>query len=196
MCLADIDVAILCVGKGTRLKPIIGDLPKVLAPIKGRPFIEHLLGYLSQFGAKSVWLIAGHGYDQTKEWWLSYRGLLDLKLWHDHSVSGKWRALKEFAESGISYSFLALNGDTLLSGDLCRVTERIGYPITSFLVNGVPSGVVLFRDKFELKHDALLSEPIEVLSGLDFLDIGTPDGYARGESWLDEHIDDYHKVAV
>ena len=32
---------ILAGGFGTRLKSVVGDLPKILAPIKGRPFLHH-----------------------------------------------------------------------------------------------------------------------------------------------------------
>jgi NDP-sugar pyrophosphorylase family protein len=45
-----IDVIILAGGLGTRLKPVVDGLPKALAPVNGRPFLDILLGYLNRWG--------------------------------------------------------------------------------------------------------------------------------------------------
>ncbi len=45
--LADITAAILVGGLGTRLRPVVADRPKVLAPINGRPFLAYLLDQLA-----------------------------------------------------------------------------------------------------------------------------------------------------
>src|SRR5258708_32799331 len=49
--LASIDVAVLAGGLGTRLRPVLGETPKILAPIGGRPYLDHLLSWLAGFGA-------------------------------------------------------------------------------------------------------------------------------------------------
>ncbi len=54
-------VVILCGGRGTRLKSEIGDLPKILVPVGGSPLLSHLLGDLSNAGAREVLLLAGFG---------------------------------------------------------------------------------------------------------------------------------------
>ena len=46
MNLSKIDVAILCGGLGKRLRPIVGESPKVIARIKGRPFLDFILDHL------------------------------------------------------------------------------------------------------------------------------------------------------
>ena len=40
------EAIILAGGLGTRLKDEVSDVPKVMAPINGRPFLEYLLDYL------------------------------------------------------------------------------------------------------------------------------------------------------
>ena len=39
------EAIILAGGLGTRLRHLIPDLPKPMAPIRGRPFLEYLLDY-------------------------------------------------------------------------------------------------------------------------------------------------------
>ena len=54
-------VVVLCGGRGTRLRPEIGDLPKALVPVGDRPFLAHLLDDLAAAGAGEVLLLAGTG---------------------------------------------------------------------------------------------------------------------------------------
>ena len=52
---------VLCGGVGGRLREAVGDLPKVLVPIAGRPMLAHLLDDLAAAGTRGVLLLAGHG---------------------------------------------------------------------------------------------------------------------------------------
>ncbi len=60
MNLNQIDVAILCGGLGKRLRPVVGDSPKVIAPIKRRPFLDFILYHLLQEGFRRVILLTGY----------------------------------------------------------------------------------------------------------------------------------------
>jgi NDP-sugar pyrophosphorylase family protein len=57
--LASVDVAVLAGGLGTRLRSVLGETPKILAPVAGRPFIDHLLLWLASHGARRVILCLG-----------------------------------------------------------------------------------------------------------------------------------------
>lgn len=46
-------------GKGTRLQPLIADLPKVLAPIGGRPNLDRLLALAREFSYRQIVILAG-----------------------------------------------------------------------------------------------------------------------------------------
>jgi NDP-sugar pyrophosphorylase family protein len=64
--LSRMDVVVLAGGRGTRLAGLLGDLPKILAPIGDRPYLAHLLGFLSRFGATRVILCLGHIADRVE----------------------------------------------------------------------------------------------------------------------------------
>ncbi len=51
---------VLAGGLGTRLNGVLDDLPKIMAPIAGRPFLEYLLAWLIAQGADRVVLGLGH----------------------------------------------------------------------------------------------------------------------------------------
>ena len=50
---------VLAGGLGTRIRPILGDTPKLLAPIRDQTYLDHLLNWLRGFGARRVVLGLG-----------------------------------------------------------------------------------------------------------------------------------------
>lgn len=58
-------VLILAAGKGKRMKS--GDMPKVLAPLSGKPLIQYVLNTVQKINAKKTVLIIGHQKEKVKE---------------------------------------------------------------------------------------------------------------------------------
>ncbi len=54
LAVAALSALVLAGGLGTRVRPALGDLPKILAPIMGRPYLSYLLDWLQCFGARRV----------------------------------------------------------------------------------------------------------------------------------------------
>ena len=51
---------ILAGGFGTRLQSVAANVPKPMAPVAGRPFLEYLLAYLIACGATRIVLSTGY----------------------------------------------------------------------------------------------------------------------------------------
>lgn len=64
---SNITAVILAGGLGTRLAPIIKNKPKVLAEVKGHPFLQYLLEVLNKNNFKNVVLCTGFLGDQIKQ---------------------------------------------------------------------------------------------------------------------------------
>ena len=64
----DFDVIILAGGLGTRLRPVVGGVPKCLAPIAGRPFLAWLLAWLKPLGPGRVVLSVGYLHEAVEAW--------------------------------------------------------------------------------------------------------------------------------
>ena len=54
------EAIILAGGLGTRLKSVVGDCPKSLAPVAGKPFLAYLLDYAKQQGIKKFIFALGY----------------------------------------------------------------------------------------------------------------------------------------
>ena len=60
--------AILCGGRGNRLRPITDRMPKPMVPVNGVPFLEYLLVQLRDNGIREVILMTGYLGEQIREY--------------------------------------------------------------------------------------------------------------------------------
>ena len=65
--LADTTVAILCGGRGTRLRPTTDEIPKALVPLNGRPVLDHILEFYQTKSVKRFVLCVGYKSDRIRE---------------------------------------------------------------------------------------------------------------------------------
>lgn len=115
-----IDVAVLAGGLGTRIRGVLGDTPKVLAPIAGRAFLGHLLDYLAQFGTRRVVLCLGHLADRVTAWLAQgdSRHSLDVVCQIEPRPLGTAGAIRFVRDELKTDPVLVMNGDTFLDADL------------------------------------------------------------------------------
>jgi len=107
----NIDVLILCGGQGTRFRKVRDDIPKSLAPIHGRPFLDHLLDDLVFQGFRRVILATGYLSKQI-ETHVKHRREVECIISRELHPLGTGGAIK-FAEPHFSSnSLLVLNGDS------------------------------------------------------------------------------------
>ena len=55
-----LQAVILCGGRGERLRPLTDNLPKPLAPVLGKPFLEYLIVQLKEAGIERILLLTGY----------------------------------------------------------------------------------------------------------------------------------------
>ena len=61
--ISGIQCVVLAGGLGTRLKGVVPDKPKILAPVDGHPFIDHLIGWLEGQGIERLVFSLGYRAD-------------------------------------------------------------------------------------------------------------------------------------
>ena len=120
-------VVVLCGGLGTRLRAVVSDRPKALAPVGGVPFLDVLLGSLAAQGAHDVILAAGFLGDQLRAYAQEQAEAADglsVRVIEEPEPLGTGGALRyAIAEARIESPFLALNGDTLFTGALAPLAQ-------------------------------------------------------------------------
>ncbi len=111
------EAIVLAGGLGTRLASRLHGLPKPMAPIAGRPFLEILLTQLRRSGCARVLLSVGHQHTVIQEHFgAAFHGMaIDYVI---ESVSlGTGGAIRLALAQAREESVLVLNGDTFLDAD-------------------------------------------------------------------------------
>ena len=106
---------ILCGGIGSRLQPAVSDVPKVLALVGGRPFLDILLERLRAAGLRRFVLLTGYRSDQIERHVEALVGW-DIALSVETVPLGTAGAVRQAARY-IDGTFFLLNGDTWLDLD-------------------------------------------------------------------------------
>lgn len=124
-CLSSLDVLILAGGLGTRIRPVLGDIPKLLAPIAGRPYLWHLLRWLRRFGARRIVLSLGHAaqpiIDYVRD---NAPSDLVLETVVEPYPMGTAGAIRFSRQALHTDPVLIMNGDSFADADLCALVAR------------------------------------------------------------------------
>ena len=133
------EAIVLAGGFGTRLQQVVPDLPKPMAPVAGRPFLEILLSSLAHKGFTRVVLSLGYMSENIIDHFGdSYLG---MELVHEVELEplGTGGAIRAALACCINDHVFVFNGDTYLDLEVYEV-ERLwkasGHPI--IVVREVP----------------------------------------------------------
>ncbi len=109
---------VLAGGLGTRLSGITSDIPKPMAKVGARPFLEYLLDYLVEQGAEQAVLAVSHKWEVIREHFgNTYRGI-PLSYSVEDEPLGTGGAIRQALETLPDDEIIVLNGDTLFHIDL------------------------------------------------------------------------------
>ncbi|MFZ0962487.1 MAG: nucleotidyltransferase family protein [Terriglobia bacterium] len=114
------DAMVLCGGAGVRLRSVTGNLPKVMAGVAGRPFLELLLRQLHRHGFGRVILAVGYRREIIRAHFGEQTAGLALVYSVESSPLGTGGALRNAVGLLKADSVLVLNGDSYTGVDLSR----------------------------------------------------------------------------
>jgi D-glycero-alpha-D-manno-heptose 1-phosphate guanylyltransferase len=118
------DVIVLAGGLGTRLREAVKDIPKSMAPINGRPFLEYQLRALHAAGLERIIISTGYLGGQIQDYFGDSFRNMEIIYSHEHEPLGTGGAVKlAFGQVRTPYA-LVLNGDTLFKINLDLFFQR------------------------------------------------------------------------
>lgn len=117
------EVIILAGGLGTRLRSVVSDVPKCMAPVAGKPFLWYLLKYLSNFDVERVVLSVGYLRDTIIDWVNEYGG--EFPFGFDYAIEttplGTGGGIKLALDKCLNNDVIVLNGDTFFNVELNEI---------------------------------------------------------------------------
>lgn len=121
--LKDIDVMILCGGRGERLRSVIGENQKVMALVNAEPFLNILLKDLARQGAQRVILCTGYKSEAVEEYYHRSNFGLAIEFSKEEEPLGTGGAVKNARNLIKSNPFVVMNGDSFCSLDFKKLFQ-------------------------------------------------------------------------
>ena len=111
------EAIILAGGFGTRLKHIVSDRPKPMAPINGTPFLSYVMKKISLAGIKHIVLSTGYLHNKIEAFYKDSFNGINISYACEFEPLGTGGAIMFALEKTTTDTVLVLNGDTLFNID-------------------------------------------------------------------------------
>lgn len=151
------DVIILAGGLGTRLRSVVSDVPKPLAPVNGRPFLHALLDYLDRSPhVGKVVMALGYRAEAIEEVYAGAQYHFPIVFSREESLLGTGGAIKQALSLTSGDDIIAMNGDTFAGVDISALLKfhREKNGVATIAVakkkEGARYGAVAFDDDYKI----------------------------------------------
>jgi D-glycero-alpha-D-manno-heptose 1-phosphate guanylyltransferase len=109
---------VLAGGLGTRLQHVVGNLPKPMAPVAGKPFLQYVLDYLGREDVNEIILAVGYLRESIINYFGNAYNGLSLKYSVEEEPLGTGGAIFHAGSQVESDSVFIVNGDTYFDVNL------------------------------------------------------------------------------
>ncbi|GAB2813155.1 nucleotidyltransferase family protein [Ferruginibacter profundus] len=201
------EAVILAGGLGTRLKSVVSDVPKCMAPVNGMPFLAFIINDLKKQGIKRFIFSLGYKSESIIDFAEEHYKNLDKVYVIEKAPLGTGGAIKEACKNALEENVIVLNADTLFAIDLqeladihskqkneCTIALK---QMTNFSRYGSAETnsnamITSFKEKQFLKK-GLINGGIYVLNVAAFLKEPLPDIFSFEKEYLEKNVDT-HKL--
>lgn len=199
------EAIILAGGFGTRLRDVVSNVPKPMAPVRGVPFLCYLLRSLSLQHYDHVVLATGYMHHTIESYFGHQHEGIALDYSVEHSPLGTGGAIVAALQQCHEESITVLNGDTLFAADLARLqhfANACGAPLCVVLrqvddvarygsVSLNASGRITgFREKDQAAGAGLINGGIYQLRRSLLSDRAVGEAFSFEKEVLQRHYDD------
>lgn len=112
------EAIILAGGLGTRLRSILSDTPKPMAPVNGIPFLCYVIDYLKQYGYSRIVLSVGYLHEVISDYFGQSYHSIDINYAIEEEPLGTGGGIALALSKCSNENVLIVNGDTLFKADL------------------------------------------------------------------------------
>ena len=197
----NVECIILAGGLGTRLRSEVPDLPKCMAPITGRPFLEFLINYLLQQGVKHFIFSLGYMHEVIEDFLKKSYPNLSYKIVIENEPLGTGGAIALACKNASSENVIIMNGDTMFK---VNISELVNYhinnnalctlslkPMVDFDRYGVveinnDGCIQSFKEKKFYKN-GLINGGVYAINRVSFLSIKFPEKFSFEKDYLEKY---------
>ena len=196
------EAIILAGGLGTRLRSVVSNLPKCMAPVAGKPFLHYIIAYLQKQGVDKFIFSLGYKHELIVDYISKQYPLLLVQYSIEKEPLGTGGAIKTACEKATEKNVLILNGDTLFSIDInklaafhiqhaahCTLSLK---PMRQFDRYGVvelnkDQSIASFKEK-QFYETGLINGGVYALQTKKFLEEPLPEKFSFEKDYLEDYV--------
>ena len=115
------EAIILAGGLGTRLRSVVSELPKCMAPVAGKPFLHYIISHLLEQGIERFVFAVGYKSEPIEKYILEYFPTTQTIFSKEKIPLGTGGAIKKACSQVLGKTVLVVNGDTLFSININKI---------------------------------------------------------------------------
>ncbi len=117
------EAIILAGGLGTRLRSVVSDLPKCMAPVAGKPFLYYVIEHFINQGIDKFIFSLGYKHEIIEAWLNQQYPFLFSRVSIEEKPLGTGGAIKLACKLASEKNVLVVNGDTLFAVDVIQLNN-------------------------------------------------------------------------
>lgn len=191
---------ILAGGLGTRLRSVIGEIPKPMADINGKPFLEYFLDYLIMQGIEKICLSVGYNHQIIQNYFKNGYKTIEIIYSIEDEPLGTGGAVKKAINLIEDDNIFIFNGDTffninlkelykfhvlnnsILTIAMKHIKDNINY---GSIVIDNKNKITNFKEKI-ISKNKLINGGIYLLNKNKFITFGLPDKFSFEKDFLEK----------
>ena len=195
---------ILAGGLGTRLRGVIGDAPKCMAPVAGRPFLDYLVDYLEQQGCARLVLSLGYRHEAVLDFLNTRSFLFPIDYVIEHEPLGTGGGIRKAMMKAGGGDICILNGDTFFDVPLQKLiaAHQSANATATLALKAMQNferygtveiaeshAITAFHEKKPMAA-GLINGGVYVLSERHFFDRPLPEKFSFEKDFLEKYVTD------
>jgi len=117
------ECVILAGGMGTRLRSVVSELPKCMAPVAGKPFLHYIVSSLETFGFDHIIFSLGYKHECIEEWIASLDCSARLDFVVEDEPLGTGGGVRYALTKAREDDVFVLNGDTFFDVNYAEMLD-------------------------------------------------------------------------
>ena len=173
------EAIILAGGFGTRLQAVVSDVPKPMAPINNKPFLNYVFDYLKHYHIEHVVLSTGYLADKISDYYKNeYRGI-KISYTKEETPLGTGGGIRLAMTKCYTSDVLVLNGDSFFD---VNITEHFNNHISKqadcslslrkvdnaarygTILLGIENAIETFKEKDNIEQAGLINGGVYILN--------------------------------
>ena len=196
------EAIILAGGLGTRLRSVVSDMPKCMAPVAGEPFLHYVISSLQKNGIENFIFSVGYMHEAIEIYLLHDYAELKYSISLEEEPLGTGGAIKLACSKALGKDIIVANGDTIfkINCDLLSQFHKEKNAACTLslkpMVNFDRYGVVELNEDYSIKsfkekqwyQSGLINGGVYALNVEKFLKENLPEKFSFESDYLEKNI--------